>query len=112
LSSLCLAWEIRDPETGGLGGLTGLPCGESSKQESVLKVAENSNQVLVFQPYPFQVGQKIHINRGPRRGDWEVVGVGEQKIKLRCPVSLREFKWYHFCYYVEERHGVQWPQKH
>ncbi len=30
-----------------------------------------------FRSYPFRVGEKIHIEDGPRRGDWEVVGVSE-----------------------------------
>ena len=31
-----------------------------------------------------------------------MIGVGEKKVKLRCPISQREFEWHHFCYYVEE----------
>ena len=68
-------------------------------------------KVLVFRPYPFQTGQKIHIEGGPRRGDWEVIGVGEQKVKLRCPISQRAFEWNRFCYSVEERKGIEWPHK-
>jgi hypothetical protein len=56
------------------------------------------DKVVTFRPYPFRVGEKIHIEDGPRRGDWEVVGVSEQKVKLRCPVSHREFEWARFCY--------------
>jgi hypothetical protein len=29
----------------------------------------------VFRPYPMEAGQKIYIESGPRRGDWEVIGV-------------------------------------
>jgi hypothetical protein len=68
-------------------------------------------KIVVFQPYPFRTGQKIRIDGGPRGGDWQVVGVGERKVKLRCPVSQREFEWDRFCYLVEERQGVQWPQE-
>jgi hypothetical protein len=68
-------------------------------------------KIVVFQPYPFRTGQKIRIDGGPRRGDWEVVGVGERKVKLRCPISEREFEWNRFCYFVEELQGVQWPQE-
>lgn len=35
--------------------------------------------VTVFQPYPFEVGQEIHIGGGSRRGEWEVIGVKEKK---------------------------------
>ncbi|HAY21049.1 hypothetical protein [Desulfobacca acetoxidans] len=69
-------------------------------------------KVTIFRPYPFQIGQKIHIQGGPRRGDWEVIGVDEKKIKLRCPVSSREFAWDHFCYAVTEQELAEWPQKY
>jgi hypothetical protein len=70
-----------------------------------------ANKVAFFDPYPFAVGQKIHISSGPRRGDWEVIGVSDKKVKLRCPISLREFEWNRFCYLVTERSGVAWPQQ-
>lgn len=62
-----------------------------------------SEQVIFFRPYPFAPGQKIHIEDGPRRGDWLVVGTDERKVTLRCPVSGREFVWDRFCYFTEER---------
>ena len=68
-------------------------------------------QVAVFRRYPFRVGQKIRIDEGPRGGDWEVIGVSEHKVKLRCPISMREFNWARFCYFVDEREGDQWPQE-
>jgi len=68
-----------------------------------------TESVVVFQSYPFRVGQKIHIESGPRHGDWEVIGISEKKVKLRCPVSRREFEWDRFCYFVEERNNVNWP---
>ncbi len=71
----------------------------------------DKNNVVVFRSYPFEVGQKLHIEGGPRNGDWEVIGVSDGKVKLRCPVSLREFEWNRFCYFVEERSGVVWPKK-
>ena len=67
--------------------------------------------VAMFRRYPFRVGQKIRIEEGPRRGDWEVIGVTEHKVKLRCPISLKEFAWARFCYFVEELEDVQWPQE-
>lgn len=67
--------------------------------------------VTIFRPYPFQRGQKIHIEEGPRRGDWEVLEVSEHKVKLRCPISLREFTWERFCYFAEECDNKEWPQK-
>jgi len=66
------------------------------------------HKFLVFQPYPLEAGQKIFIESGPRRGDWEVAAVGERKVKLRCPVSGREVEWDRFCCLVEERRGL-WP---
>jgi len=68
------------------------------------------HEVTVFRPYPFGVGEKITIESGPRRGDWEVIGVSERKVKLRCPISRREVEWDRFCYRVEKLNGVQWPQ--
>ncbi len=69
------------------------------------------HDVVVFKPYGFQVGQKIHIEGGPRRGDWEVVGLTERKVRLRCPISLKEFEWDRFCYHVEVREGEIWPRE-
>lgn len=68
-------------------------------------------EVIIFRPYPVRVGQKLHIDGGPRKGDWEVIGVSDRKVKLRCPVSFREFEWSRFCYFVEERSGVVWPRE-
>ena len=61
------------------------------------------HDVVIFKPYTFKIGEKINIDGGIRNGDWEVIGVGDRKVKLRCPVSLREFEWNRFCYFVEER---------
>ena len=72
----------------------------------------NEKKVFCFEPYPFKIGQKINIKAGPRQGDWEVIGITDKKVKLRCPVSFREFEWNRFCYFVEEKNGVAWPQKH
>ena len=66
-------------------------------------------KVVIFKSYPFEVGQKIYIDDGPRKGDWEVIGVSERKVRLRCPISAREFEWDRFCYYAEEGHNEQWP---
>ena len=67
-------------------------------------------EVTYFRPYEFSVGQKIHIDGGPRKGDWEVIGLSERKVKLRCPVSFREFEWNRFCYFTEKRVVIEWPQ--
>lgn len=66
-------------------------------------------KVTFFKPYPFQEGQKIRIESGKRQGDWEVVGVSEAKVQLRCPVSGRQFEWDRFCYFTEERQNEIWP---
>lgn len=70
-----------------------------------------AHDVTVFKAYPFVVGQKIRIEGGGRTGDWLVVGVSEKKVTLRCPISHREFSWPKFCYFSEQEHGVDWPQK-
>lgn len=69
---------------------------------------ESTSTFLVFQPYPLQIGQKLYIESGPRRGDWEVIGLSGRKVNLRCPFSGREVEWDRFCYLVEERCG-HWP---
>ena len=69
---------------------------------------ESSPTFLIFQPYPLQIGQKIYIADGPRRGDWQVIGLSERKVNLRCPFSGREVEWDRFCYLVEES-GGHWP---
>ncbi len=66
--------------------------------------------VVIFKPYPFEVGQKIRIDAGPRKGDWEVVGLSDHKVTLKCPVTGKEVKWERFCYFVEER-VQEWPKK-
>jgi len=68
-------------------------------------------KVTLFEPYPFEVGQKIRIEGGKRGGDWEVIGVSEAKVKLRCPISGREFDWDRFCYITQERDNEIWPKK-
>jgi len=70
-----------------------------------------THKVVMFRPYPFKVGEKIYIDGGPRGGDWEVIDVGERKVKLKCPVSQREFEWDRFCYFTDEREDVQWPRE-
>ena len=36
--------------------------------------------VIIFRPYPFEVGQKIYIAEGPRHGDWEVIGFANAEL--------------------------------
>jgi hypothetical protein len=72
---------------------------------------ESTQKIAIFKPFPFYKGQKIHIQGGPRKGDWEVIDLTDRKVKLRCPISFKEFEWNRFCYFVEERMGVEWPQK-
>ena len=64
--------------------------------------------VTVFTPYPLVEGQKIHINDGPRRGDWLVIGLTSRTMRLRCPVSGREVEWDRFCCLEVEREQ-EWP---
>jgi hypothetical protein len=69
------------------------------------------DKVVILRACPFRIGQKIKIEDGPRKGDWEVTGIGERKIKLRCPISLREFEWNRFCYFVNECDITEWPNR-
>jgi hypothetical protein len=83
---------------------------ESNDQAPDAQKDQGPQSVTIFRPYQFQPGQKINISGGPRRGDWEVIEVGERKIKLRCPVSLRVIECDHFCFFIEEATGVPWPR--
>lgn len=67
-----------------------------------------SRNVVFFKRFPMEKGQKIHIEDGPRKGDWQVLAADEKKVTLQCPVSGRKVEWDRFCYYVEEREAV-WP---
>ncbi|GAB4248930.1 MULTISPECIES: hypothetical protein [Deferrisoma] len=69
------------------------------------------HRVTVFKPYPLVPGQKIRIEGGPRSGDWEVVEVGDRKMRLRCPVSGKEVEWDRFACFVEERPDAEWPRR-
>jgi hypothetical protein len=69
-----------------------------------------THHVVIFTPYAFALGQKIRIEGGPRGGDWEVIGLSERKVRLRCPISGREVEWDRFCYFVEEREQ-EWPKE-
>lgn len=67
--------------------------------------------VTLFRPYPFATGEKITIASGPRAGDWEVIGITDRTVQLRCPVSGREFTWDRFCYQVEKKENEPWPHR-
>ena len=64
--------------------------------------------VTFFRPAALVPGQKIRIEGGPRRGDWEVVAADEKSVTLRCPISGRTFDWKPFCYQTDEREA-EWP---
>lgn len=68
------------------------------------------HDVTVFTPYVFNVGQKIRIESGRRKGDWEIAAIGEHTVTLRCPISKKEFEWAAFCYLVKEMADEIWPQ--
>lgn len=70
-----------------------------------------AHKVTIFNPYPFQAGQKMRIDSGPRKGDWEVLSVNDKKITLRCPISGTEVEWSRFCYFSEERENEKWPRE-
>ena len=67
------------------------------------------HEVVVFKEYQLRVGQKIHIGDGFRRGDWLVIGVGERKIQLRCPVSGVEIECEKTFFFAEKRLQREWP---
>ena len=67
------------------------------------------HEVTIFKPYPFQVGQKIRIDSGPRKGDWEVTGISDNKVKLHCPVHKIDVEWAKFCFFAEQLKNQQWP---
>lgn len=73
--------------------------------------AARGDTVLILRPYPVRVGQKITIEAGPRRGDWEIIEVGERKLRLRCPISHQELDCDRFCYVVTEAAGIPWPHR-
>ncbi|MDP2662480.1 MAG: hypothetical protein Q8R28_17310 [Dehalococcoidia bacterium] len=67
-------------------------------------------KVTVFRPYPLELGQRIRIDGGPRAGDWEVIGLTERKVTLRCPVSSRVVEWDRFCYWASDLDREDWPR--
>ena len=67
--------------------------------------------ITIFRPYSFQIGEKIRIEGGSREGDWEVVSLSAGKVRLRCPISKREFEWDRFCYFLQNREQNEWPQE-
>lgn len=71
-----------------------------------------THRVIVFKVYPLETGQKIRIDEGPRRGDWEVIGLSDRKMRLRCPVTLKEVEWDRFCCLVHDLEVEEWPERH
>lgn len=67
------------------------------------------HEVIIFREYQLQVGQKIHIADGFRQGDWLIIGCGERKIKLRCPVSGKEIECDKTFFFAEKRLQKKWP---
>lgn len=67
-------------------------------------------KVTVFEQYQFVPGQKIRIEKSKRAGDWEVVGVTDRKVTLKCPISGKEFTWDAFCYRVSDEE-CRWPRE-
>lgn len=68
-------------------------------------------EVTVFSPYEFTPGQKITIDGGRRKGDWEVVDCDEEKVTLKCPISKKTFKFNRFCYHAKDEKEIEWPGK-
>ncbi len=73
---------------------------------------QGGHRVVMFRLYPAQVGDKIFIEGGPWRGDWEIIEVGDRKIKIKCPVTHKELERERFFYFLEERENEPWPHEH
>lgn len=68
------------------------------------------HEVTIFKRYDLEVGQKINIADGPRRGDWLVIGIDDRKMRLRCPVSGKEVEWERFFTLAAEKVRREvWP---
>jgi hypothetical protein len=50
------------------------------------------HKVIIFRPHDIEVDPKIFIAGGPPKGSREVFGTSNRKVKLRCPISAREFE--------------------
>ncbi|MFZ2088698.1 MAG: hypothetical protein WAU47_09000 [Desulfobaccales bacterium] len=74
--------------------------------------SQSGHRVVMFRLYPAQVGDKISIEGGPWRGDWEIIEVGDRKIKIKCPVTHKELERERFFYFLEERENEPWPHEH
>jgi hypothetical protein len=72
-------------------------------------MSQEEIRVSFFKPFDFEKGQRINITSGPRKGDWEVIDVSKRKVRLKCPISHKEFEWNRFCYLVDEKKVNQWP---
>lgn len=48
---------------------------------------------LVFETYPVKPGDRIFINDGPWKGDWDIVEVSDRKVKVKCPFKGDEYEW-------------------
>lgn len=70
----------------------------------------SQHDVYRFRPFALEAGHRIHIEGGVLRGDWEVVSVGERKVRLRCPVSGREVERDHLLAFVSLQKGTEWPK--
>lgn len=66
--------------------------------------------VTVFRPYSFEKGEKVRIDGGPRGGDWEVIGITDRKVTLRCPVKGTVVEWARFNYHVGQQQRP-WPDR-
>jgi hypothetical protein len=70
----------------------------------------SKHHVTIFEPYPFEKGQKIRIEGSRRGGDWEVIDFSDLKVTLRCPLSGKELTLDRFCHFVAEKEDYPWPQ--
>jgi hypothetical protein len=74
--------------------------------------SSSGRRVVFFRLYPAQVGDTITIEGGPWRGDWEIIEVGDRKLRLKCPVTHKEIERERFFYFLEERDQEPWPHRH
>lgn len=68
--------------------------------------------VVLFERYPLEVGQKIRLSGGGRGGDWLVIGLDEKKMRLKCPVSGKEVEWDRMFAFAKTLENEEWPKLH
>ena len=80
-----------DPDRNDTGRTTTLPKENLMTVNNTPTTSQKEAAIhdyLAFRPYPLEIGHKLFIESGPRRGDWEVIDLSDRKVKLRCPCRV------------------------